>query len=138
MADLSAIRAAIAAALQDVDGIGQASAYMLSSPTPPCAHVFPAEVDYDEAMAGGHSDWVFTVQAFASLTSDVGAQKVLDEWIEPTGATSVKAALEDDETLGGKAFTTAVESCSGYRVYTQDDGRAFLGAEWRVVVTAAG
>lgn len=139
MADLADIRAAIAAALQTVEGIGQASAYMLSSPSPPCAHVFPAEVDYDEAMQGGHVALVLTVQAFASLSSDIGAQKILDPWILTTGGSGlVKEALEADQTLGGKAYATAVESCSGYQVYVQGDGRAFLGCEWRVVVQAAG
>ena len=138
MADLADIRAGIAELLSNVRGMGQASAYMLSSPTPPCAHVFPAEVNYDEAMQGGHDEWVLTVQAFASMTSDIGSQRVLDEWIAPSGAGSLKAALEADETLLGAAFTTTVESCSGYRTFTQEDGRGFLGAEWRVVVTAAG
>lgn len=139
MADLADIRAAIASALEGVDGIAQASAYMLSSPTPPCAHVFPAEVDYDEAMQGGHLNLVLTVQAFASLTSDIGAQKILDPWIITAGGSGlVKEALEADQSLGGKAYVTTVESCSGYQVYVQSDGRAFLGCEWRVVVQAAG
>lgn len=138
MADLADIRAGIAEALSDVEGIGQASPYMLSSPSPPCAHVFPADVNYDEAMHSGHDEWVLTVQALSSLTSDVGAQQLLDEWIAPSGVASIKQALETDETLGGAAFTTVVESCTGYREYTVADGRVVLGAEWRVVVTAAG
>jgi hypothetical protein len=60
---LTQIREGIAANLAVLDGC-QVSAYMLSNPTPPAVHVYPAEVDYDLAMGRGLDQWTFTVQAF--------------------------------------------------------------------------
>jgi hypothetical protein len=138
MASLSEIRVGLADALSAIEGI-QASPYMLSNPTPPAAHVFPDQIDYDKAMARGLDDWFMTVQAFVGLSSDIGAQERLDVMLAPSGPASVKAAIEADRTLGGVVGGLRVESCSGYRTYQLEAVQHLvLGAEWRVHVLASG
>ena len=142
MPDLVAIREGIADALNAIPEL-QASPYMLSNPTPPSAHVFPDEVDYDQTMGRGHDDWFMTVQAFVGMITDIGAQKRLDLMLNPAGAYSVKAAIEADSTLGGVVDDVQVQSCTGYRVYARSvtisgSGDPVLGAEWRVWILAAG
>lgn len=135
---IAELRAGLATNLGTIADV-QVSAYMLSSPTPPAAHVFPEEVTYDKAMQRGLDLYTFTVQMFVGLVSDIGAQKKLDTFLAPTGATSVKAAIEADRTLGGKCDDLRVTTATGYKVY-QLAGQtgAVLGAEWSVTIMAIG
>lgn len=137
MATLQEIREGLAANLSAIAGM-QVSAYMLSAPTPPSAHVFPDETEYDKTMGRGHDDWAMLVQVFVGVSSDIGAQQRLDRMIAPAGAESVKEALEADATLAGVVDDLRVESCSGYRVYPLEGRGSVLGAEWRVKVLAPG
>jgi len=136
-ATLTTIRQGLAANLSTLTGI-QVSAYMLSAPTPPTIHLYPAQITYDLAARRGLDQWDFTVQAFVGDTADQGAQVALDAFIAPSGAQSVKAKLESDGTLGGIAGDVSAITCSGYRIYTREGGPPVLGAEWTVRVLAAG
>ena len=134
---ISEIRAGLAANLGAIADV-QVSAYMLGNATPPTIHVFPEEVEFDGAMGRGADTWRFTLQAFVGLVSDQGAQKRLDLMLAPSGATSIKAAVETDRTLGGLEVDARVVSASGYRVYVQADGNPVLGCEWSCTVIATG
>ncbi len=143
MADLALIRQALADQLASVTG-AQVSAYMLGNPTPPCIHVFPGgnagDFEYHQASLGGVELWPFTIQAFVPSTSDIGAQKNLDSYIQSTGSQSVKAGLEGgDTTLGGLIHDLIVVSCTPYQVFVFDGQRQpCIGAEWRVNVFVTG
>lgn len=135
---LAELRAGLAANLDTIPST-QVSAYMLSAPTPPSIYVYPQQVDYDGTMQRGMDAWTFTVQAFVGLTSDIGAQKKLDLMLAPTGTNSVKASVEADRTLGGKASDLRVTEATGYRVYTLEGARGpVLGCEWTVDVIVDG
>ena len=136
MASLTDIREQIAAALA-LPGF-QVSAYMLSNPTPPAAHVFPDQVEYDQAMQRGLDVWTLTVQCYVGFTTDIGAQKRLDELLAKTGSMSVKQLIETDRTLCGIVHDCRVTAASGYRLYSAagDNTRLVLGAEWTVQVFA--
>jgi hypothetical protein len=137
-ATLTGLRQALAANLARLGDDIQVSAYMLASPTPPTIHLYPSEVTYDLAARRGLDMWFFTVQAFVGATSDIGAQKRLDGYIDPKGSQSVKQAIESDSYLAGQAGDVTALSCSGYRIYTREGGPPVLGAEWRIQVLAAG
>lgn len=117
----------------------QVSAYMLGDPTPPAMHIIPAEVKYDAAMHRGMDDIRMTIQAYTGIVSDRGAQERLDQLLNPTGATSMKAAVEADTTLGGKVDDLRVVIATGYQVYALN-GQAGLvvGCEWTVHIVALG
>lgn len=136
MASLTEIREALAENLRTIPSL-DVSAYMKANPTPPSAHIFPDEIDFDQAMGGGCDDWFLLVQVFVGVVSDIGAQKRLDPMLAPAGETSVKEAIEADASLGGLVDDLQVVSCTGYRTYPRPTGDAVLGAEWRVHVLAA-
>lgn len=128
---LAAIRAGLAANLAAIPDI-QVSAYALANPTPPCVEIVPSSIEYDLALSRGWDRVMVTVRVFVGMTSDIGAQKLLDTFLAGSGALSVKAAVESDVTLGGACDDVRVQTSSGYRVYGAE-GR-LLGAEWEVEV----
>lgn len=135
---LPEIRAGLATRLATLPNV-QTSAYMLSNPTPPTLQVMgPDEILYDQSFRGALADWTFIIQGFVGSVTDEGSQVNLDQWLAPSGALSVKAALEGDRSaagaLGGVVQDLTVQSCSGYRFYQLDNRAAVLGAEWTVWV----
>jgi hypothetical protein len=143
MADLTEIREAIAAALVGVlpASQGKVSPWLLASPVPPLLQVMgPDEVDYDSgAFSADDADWDIIVQGFVGAASLRGAQERLDDWLAPSGDTSVRAKLEADQTLGGTAYGVVVRRASGYRLYTlPNQSDQVLGAEWLVHVATSG
>ncbi len=113
----------------------QASAYMLAAPLPPCAHVIPTAVSFDDAMQGGLDTRSFTVQVFVALGLDQAAQIKLDEYLATSGERSVKAAIEANATLTGLVHDLRVSEMSSYNVVTLDGAQAF-SADFTVVVYA--
>lgn len=138
MATMAELRAALATSIEPLSNV-QVSPYMLANPTPPAADVEPAPIDYDLAMKRGLDKWTFIVRVYVGLSGDIAAQKKLDAYIEPTGATSIKTLVEADRTLGGLCDSVQVIKCSGYRTFERAHGASplLLGAEWTVVVHAS-
>lgn len=127
------IREAIATAVKSVTGV-QASAYVLGSPTPPFVHVLRGPVVYDRAMGHGTHTWTMRVRAYVASVTDVGAQKLLDEFLSVDGARSIKAAIEADPTLGGVVSDLQVTEASGEQEFIRDQGGPLLGSEFTVEV----
>lgn len=127
------IRNGIATALQAIPDL-QATPYVLANPTPPSAHVMRGQVLYDQAMRGGTHTWTMRVQAFVALTTDIGAQTLLDQFLAPEGTYSVKAAIEADPSLGGVVSDLHVTTASGEQQYVRDQGGPVIGSEWTVQV----
>lgn len=134
---LAQIRTGLAANLAGLTNV-QVSAYMLANPTPPCVHLWPTGVTYDLAMQRGYDQWTFTVQAFVALTADIGGQKLLDQFIAPSGSQSIKTRLESDPTLGGLVEDVSVTIFEAYQVYGRENGGPVLGANWIAEVIAVG
>jgi hypothetical protein len=131
------LREGLARALAELPDL-QESAYMLSKPTPPYAEVVPAPVEYDQTFSRGQDLHRFLVRVLVGNNPDKAAQKRLDTFINGSGRTSVKAALEADRSLGGVAQDCFVRRCSGYRNYGRPGGVVVLGCEWEVEVRAQG
>lgn len=138
MAKLGKIREGLAANLSTITGL-QVSPVMLATPSPPCAHIFPAETEYDLANARGLDRHYLTVQVLVPFTTDVGAQVSLDAYLAGSGPTSFKEAIENDRQLADACDDLRVVSASGYRLITYAEGiPPALGCEWRVEVIAQG
>jgi hypothetical protein len=136
------IREGLAVSLGSIEDV-QVSAYVLGNPTLPAIEVVPGwegkdGIDYDKTFKRGLDALVFTVRAMVGTPTDIGAQKRLDRMIAPTGADSVKAAVEADGTLDGLIHALHVTECSGYKAFARDGGTVALGANWRVEVWADG
>jgi len=132
-ATLAQIREGLAQNLASIPDL-QVSPYVLSNPTPPAAEFEPARVDYDAAFGRGHDVITITARVFVGLTTDIGAQIRLDTMLAPSGASSIKTALESDPDLAGTVHDLHVTNCSGYRVYARNGQAPVLGAEWSVTV----
>lgn len=142
MPDLLDVREAIAEKLRAITG-WQVNTYMEANPSPPSVHIFPGEIIWDEANARGSDTWELTVQVFVSNNvSDRNAQRLLDEFLAPSGARSVKAALEEERpgacTLGGLVQDLAVTRTSGYVPFALPSGGEVLGADFTVQIYASG
>ena len=136
MPDLSAIREGIKTRLETISG-WQVSAYIQSSPTPPCAMVYADETLFDVAVDTDAIPMV--VRVIVPFATDIGAQVSLDEYRARSGDKSVKAALEAEPTLGGAIDDLRVESISADTVYGGLGGQTLgIGCEFRVYVIATG
>lgn len=125
------IREAVADALTQIDGM-QANAYPLTNPTLPSAVVVRGDIDYDQAMQGGTHTMTLKVRVYVADLNDIAASKNLDVYLAPTGASSVKAAIETDTTLGGLISDLHVTSANGEQQYVRASGGALLGSEWEI------
>lgn len=113
------IREGIRDNLKAIKGL-QVNAYPISNPTPPSCYVASGPTQYDLTMGRGLDKPQFIVVVFVALNHDLGAQELLDEFAQPQGARSVKAAVETDKTLGGIVGGLRVTEFSGTRSYTFD------------------
>lgn len=81
--------------------------YVPDRVTPPCIVLAVGagtyQNDFDDQMT---AEWV--AHLIVSKSNDRSAQKKIREYANPTGAKSVRAAIEADKTLGGAVGDAAV------------------------------
>ena len=136
-ATLSAIRLGLKANLETITGV-QVSAYLDANPTPPAIEVTLEDDTEYLTMGRATIEWKFLVRAYVGMAVEQQAQVLLDLLMESAGASSVRAAIESDKTLGGAAQDVAVSGMRAPRIYSRAGGPEYLGAEWAVDVLAAG
>ena len=134
MAELSAIRTALAEKIGSINGL-RTAATVPDQVNPPIAVIIPERVTYDEAYARGLVVYTFIVQVVVGKVSERTAQNRLDGFVNPTGATSIKAAIEADKSLGGVVFDSRVTEMTTYTVVQIGD-IAYLSCEFRITVLA--
>jgi hypothetical protein len=128
------IRNALAAAVNGLIPNVQTLSYLPNNPTAPGAYVCDGEIDYDLAMGGGLDELEFVIVVLVGYTTDKGAQMKLNGYRDPN--TGIKAAVEEDVTLGGVADYCRVAKASKSQLYGRDNGPAALGCEFNVTVGA--
>lgn len=141
MFDSAAIRIALKNNLQALATAEnmQLSEYMLGEPMPPFIEIMGAdEIAYDIALQRGGDQNDMIVRAFVGLAIDKAAQIKLDRLLNSSGPSSMKQAIESDDTLGGNCDDLRVRTCTGYQIFPRGDGRAVLGASWTVQVETTG
>lgn len=162
MADLAAVRAALATALTGIDGL-RTYAYIPDSVNVPAAIVGPPAIAFDKAYRRGLDVVRVPLRIYVCRASDRLAQARLDAFFETEPAearlvdddevyfiadggdfidlgftpVSVKTAIEADLSLGGVAHSVRVVSAQGYGAYTIA-GIDYMGAEWTVEVIVPG
>jgi hypothetical protein len=134
MATMSELRAALAVRLATITGL-RTSATLPDQPAPPQAVVYPDRVLYDTALGRGSDEYTFIVLVIVGRIAERSAQTSLDAYCNPSGATSIKAAIEGDSTLGGKAFDCRVTEMRGQSSLTIGDA-TYLTAEFSVTALA--
>ena len=103
------IRTALGVKLDTITGL-RVFDYVPDSLAPPAAVVEPIEVDYDQAMNLGCEFYRAFILVIVGRMSDRSSQDRLDAYVAESGASSIKAALETDRTLGGACATLVVTS----------------------------
>jgi hypothetical protein len=134
MADVAALRAALGAAVAPT---GLRAARGFDKITPPAAFTALEEIVFDKTFGRGFDEFAFILRVLVARADDKAAQDRLDAFLDGSGTTSVKAALETDRTLGGLAETLHVKGVNNYGVY-EVAGIAYVGAEFAVTVHAPG
>ena len=90
---------------------------------PPVAVVgLPTVTTYHSSMARGHFELEPTITVFTSQAVNRVGQLTLAGYANPSGATSVRAAIEADKTLGGKVSDCTVQ---GFRPLDLEEYAAF-------------
>jgi hypothetical protein len=103
---------------------------------PPAAIVgFPTTVRYDFAMRTPVSRYTFPVRVIAGRTTERESQDRIDDLCSPDGASSIRAAVDADPTLGGVAHSSRVVEARDFGVY-EVAGVSYIGGEFEIEVIA--
>jgi hypothetical protein len=136
MALLTSIRDGLKANLETISGL-TAYEYVPDWIEPPIALVAPINsLNYDSTMARGADTYEIPVIVYISRVDAQLSQDTVDGYLASTGATSVKAAIESDPTLGGAAMSVRVVSATDYGEYEVTQGTSFLGVTFNIEVIA--
>ncbi len=82
----------------------------------------PTVTTYHSSMARGHFELEPTITVFTSQVVNRVGQEKLAAYADPSGATSIRAAIEADKTLGGKVSDAHV---IGFRPLDLEEYSAF-------------
>lgn len=87
----------------------QALDFAADNPTPPTAFPLVPAFDYRQTMRRGSYTLPFRIAVLTGAQLDREGQMNLAGYANQTGATSVRAAIEADNTLGGIVSETVVD-----------------------------
>ena len=136
MSSLRELRDGLMARGETIAGL-HCYAEMHPKPEPPAFCVQgPIRWTYDETMDG---TWrpVFELWVLLNPADLYRGQEALDQYLAPTGAKSVPAAVYGDPTLGGAASDTRVLGGTRPPGVVEIAGGQLLGCAFEVEVTAA-
>ena len=134
MASISDIRTGLATRLATITGL-RTAALMPDLPNPPVAIVIPDNISFDDTFHRGMDTLTFRIFLIVGRADERTAQNSIDGYCATSGSTSVKAAIEGDKTLGGKAYDCRVTSMSNYGSSVINE-TTYLSCEFIVVVYA--
>lgn len=122
MASVSAIAEGLKNRLATISGV-RAYSYQPEQLNPPFAYPILNGVTYHQTMGMGNAvtqfDW--SVYVIVGRWVDRVAITNLDGFLSPTGASSIRAALEGDLTLGGACSDLIVSTAANISALEQDD-----------------
>jgi hypothetical protein len=134
MATVTGIRTALATRLSTIANLRVESS-VPDSPKPPTAIVIPQGIQFDSAMARGLDEYDFTILLIVHRMSERTAQASLDAFCDPTGASSIKACVVADPSLGGAVQFARITAMRNYGSISIGDVD-YLSAEFAVQVYA--
>lgn len=129
---ISGIRNGLTTNLATISGL-RTAAEIPDQASPPIAIVNLNSIDYHNAMVNGMTEFLFTVQVIVGRAAEREAQRRLDQYAEPSGASSVKSAIESDKSLNGNAQTLIVNGMPSVGSLQMND-QTYLAAEFSVQV----
>lgn len=137
-ASLDDIMTAIGQRLDTIDGLNGYGHAPDGLPVPCAFTLVPSVPSYREAMRRGTYILLITVPVLTSAQLDKEGQHHLARYAGPTGAQSIRAALEDgDKTLGGLVNDLVVDSFDANGLEQVGYG-SYYGGTFAVRVIAQG
>ena len=134
MASITNIRTGLATRLATITGL-RTSATMPDLPNPPVAIVIPDNISFDDTFQRGMDTLTFRIFLVVGRADERTAQNSLDGFCATSGASSIKAAVEGDRTLGGAAFDCRVTNMRSYGSVLISE-TTYLSCEFVVLVYA--
>jgi hypothetical protein len=136
VAAISAIRSGLATQLATITGLRTNSTGTIpDNVNPPYAIVQISTVDYHKAFNNALNTYNFVVTVVVGRVDERTAQRSLDTYCTPSGASSIRGAIEANRTLGGVVFDTIVTGMRNYGSVTIGDTN-YLAAEFDIAVQA--
>jgi len=135
MASMAQVRADMATLLGGISGLTVKDKYA-DRIEPPCAIVgFPRTIEYEVTFGKAKASYTFPVHLYVSRYDVEEGVAALDAYVLPTGALSIKFALEAAGPTSGWDFCN-VTSASGFDAYRIGE-IDYLGCEFEVEIIAA-
>jgi hypothetical protein len=134
MASITNIRTGLATRLATISGL-RTAATMPDLPNPPIAIVIPDNINFDDTFHRGMDTLTFRIFLVVGRADERMAQNSLDGYCATSGASSIKAAIEGDKTLGGNAFDCRVTDMRNYGSVLISE-TTYLSCEFVVIVYA--
>ena len=128
------MRTGLATNLATIAGL-RTSDYVPDDPKPPVAVVMPPTIKFDLAMGRGLDEYEFVVTVIVGRQSERAAQRLLDSLCAPTGAGSIKTAIESNRSLAGQCQDLRVTEMRRISSLIIDQ-ITYLAAEFTVQVYA--
>lgn len=107
-ATVSQVSDGLKARLATISGLRTFS-YQPEQLNPPVAFPIIESIEYHGAMKGGNVRMRYTIMVIVGRYLDRVAHANLDGYVSYGGATSLRAAIEGDRTLGGVAQTLVMD-----------------------------
>lgn len=128
----SQVLAGLKARLATITGL-RTFQFQPSQLNPPVAYPVINSINYHRAMRGGLVVYDCVVYVIVGRYTDDRANADLDGYLAFSGAKSIRAALEGDETLGGVAQSLTVNGSTDISAIQQSDAE-FLQIATQVTV----
>lgn len=134
--NLSAVMDGLGVRLATIPGL-RVKDYPADSAAPPAAIVsWPTVLEFDSTMGRGIDRCVIPVLVLVGRVSDRASRDALALYLAGTGASSIKAAVEADKSLGGAAQSVRVMGGSPPAEEVMIGAVSYLGARLDVEVYA--
>ena len=127
----SQVRDALKTRLQTISGL-RVYEVIPEPVTPPCAIVGQLDFTFDIDNARGLDQANVDIYVIVQRFSERAGQDKLDGYLAGTGATSIKAAIEGDRTLGGTCQTLRVIGAESGTYDSQPN--TFLSYRYRLTI----
>ena len=131
-ATVSQVATGLATRLATIAGL-RASAFQPEQLNPPFAFPTLNRIEYHKAFGGGDVVMDWTVNVVVGRYVDRNAFATLDGFLSYSGATSIRAAIEGDKTLGGVCQTLVLPSGANITSLSSADAE-FLQIQFQVTV----
>lgn len=124
-ATVNQVAAGLKARLATISGL-RTYAYQPEQLNPPVAYPVLNGITYHRAFSGGDVTMEWSVYVVVGRWTDSRAYDALDGFLSFDGATSIRAAIEADKTLGGVCQTLIVASSIAVQPQQQADAEFLM------------